>query len=126
MVALSYFFESAASSIELIAALSVAAVDMAVDTPVSFSEPMKKGVTLSSATMNFTSAAAGTTNAARVARAAVRRTQEESYKARKREERERGREYVMIVSFRGEGSNSFTFWIACCFFVSADTRHHVD
>lgn len=40
MVALSYFLESAASSSALMAALSVAAVDMAAETPTSFSEPM--------------------------------------------------------------------------------------
>ena len=85
MVALSYFFESAASSSELMAALSVAAVAMAVDTPTSFSEPMKKGVALSSATMNLTLAVAEATEAVaeateanRAMRAAVARAKKDS------------------------------------------------
>ena len=76
MVALSYFFESAASSSELMAALSVAAVDMAVDTPTSLSEPMKKGVVLSSAMISLTLAEA--TEADRATRAAAARAKRES------------------------------------------------
>ena len=78
MVALSYLFESAASSIELMAALSVAAVDMAVETPTSFSEPIKKGVALSSAMMNLTLAVAEATEADRATRAAAATAKRES------------------------------------------------
>lgn len=60
------------------AALSVAAVDMAVDTPTSLSEPMKKGVALSSATMNLTLAVAEATEADRATRAAAARAKRDS------------------------------------------------
>ena len=60
------------------------AVDMAVETPTSFSEPMKKGVWLSSATINLTSKVAETREAERATRAAAARTKEESCRGRRR------------------------------------------
>jgi len=78
MVALSYFVESVASTSELMMTLSVAAVDMAVETPTSFSEPMTKGVALSSATMNLTPAVAEATEADRATRAAAARAKRDN------------------------------------------------
>ena len=92
IVALSYFWDSAASSIELIAALSVAAVDMAVDTPTSFSEPMKKGVALSSPTINLTSAAAGVNTTERATMATATRKEKKSCREKKKEEIDGARE----------------------------------
>ena len=90
MVAFSYLLESAASSCELMAALSVAAVDMADDTPTSFSEPMKKGEELSSASTNLTLAVAETTEVERATSAAMRTKKEHC--------REKGEKRIIHIS----------------------------
>ena len=88
MVALSYFWERAVSASELMAALSVAAVDMAVETPTRFSVPMKKGTALSSAAMSLTSKVANAKEAERATKAVAARAKKKSCRGENEDKRE--------------------------------------
>ena len=90
MVALSYFWESAVSASELMAALSVAAVDMAVEMPTRFSEPMKKGMVLPSAAMYLTSKVAETKEADRAMRAVAAKAKKKSCRGENEDKRTKG------------------------------------
>ncbi len=105
IVAFSYFWERAVLASELMAALSVAAVDMAVETPTRFSVPMKKGMVLSSAVMSLTSKVAETKEAERATRAVAAKAKKKSCRGENEDDGDK-RECRLVQSTKSSLSGS--------------------